>query len=179
MNEVERVIWVGRREGEGGFSFTFIGQLISSSSSHNAGTTFGINSCHSLTHRKWWKSELESQHKQSQNMSQGFFFFCSGMIHNAASPKAGKLTHALSTLSAKTHAEAPRCSGCWLVFFFPSFCFSAWKPLETATASCCVCVLLVLCTCVLVGLEVQRAGSHRSWELFGRSLEMRRFQPSH
>lgn len=96
----------GEEGGEGGRPlFTFIGQLISSSSSRDAGTTFGIYSSHSLTHGK--DGNPSSSPGTSKVKTCHSDFFCSKMIHNAASPKAGNLAHALSTLAAKTKRRRP------------------------------------------------------------------------
>lgn len=95
---------------------------------------------------------------KSKHVTVIFFFFCSGMIHNAASPKAGKLAHAPSTLSAKTQAAAPRCSGCSRLLSLPRppFLFfrtkTAWDGQRQLL---CVCTFgfVHVCSCGTWGPE--------------------------
>lgn len=115
-----------RRTGVGVFLFfTFIGQLISSNYSPNAGTTFGISSCHNLTHGNDGNPSL-SRSTSKVKTCQGDFFG-SGMIHNAPLPPPHKKKPWRSArplaLSAKTQVAAPRCSACGMCHFFFFFLF--------------------------------------------------------
>lgn len=120
---------------------------------------------------KWWKSELHSCHKRSQNMS--VWFFAPGMIHNAAF-KAWKEAHALSCSLQRHERRHPAAPAVEL-----SFCFAVWLRWADAAwhGTDFACVYFWFCTCVLAGLEVQKKGLRWSCEFLCRSWKLRCSSP--